>query len=192
MDSYIEKRRERIKSLQMGMLIKYSLCIILLLSLPIWISALNAQPKPEAWQSEEVICAEVRIDDSGKEAYAFIDGEDGKTYVFAPQLVSPETVVESVEPGDECLVVYADGAKNYRIVKGLSIDGETILDEDFAASEWARSRKLSYVGIVGSLLAAAVSAILIDRIWCKNDRQEIKSLQAEISKREERIAGRKK
>ncbi len=191
MDSYIVKRRERIKSLQIGMMIKYSLCVFLLLSLPLWISALNAQPKPETWQSEMLICAEVHIDDSGKQAYAYIVSQDGRSFAFAPQLVAPEVVTESVEAGDECHVVYANGAGNYKIAKGLSVDGRRILDEDFAESEWARSRKLSYTAIGGTLVAAAVAALLIDRTWCKHDRQEIKKLQAEIKKREERKADRK-
>jgi len=46
-----------------------------------------------------------------------------------------------------------------------------------------------FIGVV--LLAAAVSALLINRIWCKKDREEIKRLKEEIAHRELKKAKRK-
>ena len=191
MDSYIQKRRERIKSLQLTVIIKYSLCVFLLLSLPLWISAMVAQPKPETWQRAEVVCSEVTEEEGRKTTYGLLKAESGETYLFDNTLISYEQLAEAVESGDSCSVVYAAGSGDVRVGKAISVEGSSIVDEEFAAEKWAQSRKTGYMTIVGTIAAALIALLLIDRIWCKGEKQEIRQLKAEIAKRESKKAERK-
>ncbi len=187
MDSYIEKRQSAIKSIHINMMIKYSLCVFLLMSLPIWISAMHTQPKPDTWHSLETVCTEVSVDRSGETPYAYILGEDGTKFLFDPKLVDAETISEGVSAGDECSLMYADfGKSENKYAKALSVDGEVLLDEQTSVEYWESSHKTSLLAIFGTIAAAAVSALLIDRLWCKNDRAEVRRLRDEIRKREDK------
>ncbi len=191
MDSYIQKRRERIKTLQLTVIIKYSLCVFLLMSLPLWISAMAAQPKPETWLKADVVCSEVREEEGRKTTYGVLLAETGESYLFDNTLISYEQLAEAVEIGDECSVVYAEGAGDVRVGKAISVEGSSIVDEEFAAEKWAQTRKTGYMTIAGTIVAALVALLLIDRVWCKGEKQEIKLLKAEIEKRENKKADRK-
>jgi len=185
MDSFTEKKRSAIKQLQTNMLIKYSLSVFLLLSLPIWISSMSAQPAPDTWQSAETVCAEISVNDEAKTPYAIISGTDGGSYLIDPQLMSPEDAAENLQTGDECTFVYAPlGMSENKIVKAIERDGETLLSVEDAAAKWKNERQKSWFAVGATIAAAAVSALLIDRIWCRYDREEIKRLKAEIEKRE--------
>ncbi len=184
MDSYIQKRTERIKTLQITIMIKYSLCIFLLMSLPLWISAMIAQPAPETWQQADLVCSEVKEEEGRKTTYGLLMAETGESYLFDNTLISYEELAEKVESGDECSVVYAEGAGDVRMGKAISVEGDSIIDEEFAAQQWAKSRRTGYMTIAGVVVAALVALLLIDRIWCKGEKQEIKQLKAEIAKRE--------
>ncbi len=191
MDSYIQKRTERIKTLQLTVIIKYSLCVFLLMSLPLWISAMAAQPKPETWLKADVVCSEVREEEGRKTTYGVLLAETGESYLFDNTLISYEQLAEKVEIGDKCSVVYAEVAGDVRVGKAISVEDSSIVDEEFAAEKWAQTRKTSYMTIAGTIVAALVALLLIDRIWCKGEKQEIKQLKAEIAKRENKIAERK-
>ncbi len=191
MDSFIEKKQAAIKRLQSNMLIKYSLSVFLLLSLPIWISSMSTQPAPETWLSTETVCEEISVNSEAKTPYAIIKGADGGNYLVDPQLMSPEEATENLQVGDECAFVYAPlGKSENKVVKAIEKDGETLLDEEESAATWKSDRQKSWTIIVATLIAAAVSALLIDRVWCKADREEVKRLKAEIEKREERKSRR--
>ncbi|MBE7016876.1 MAG: hypothetical protein E7420_01775 [Ruminococcaceae bacterium] len=191
MDSYIQKRSERIKTLQITIVIKYSLCVFLLMSLPLWISAMFAQPKPETWQRAEVVCSEVREEEGRKYSYGVIEAETGESYLFENSIITYEQLNEAVESGDKCSIVYASSAEGILIGKAVSVEDSSIIDEEFAVEKWAQSRKTGYMTIAGIIVAALIALLLIDRIWCKSDKQEIKQLKAEIAKRESKKAERK-
>lgn len=191
MDSYIQKRTERIKTLQLTIIIKYSLCVFLLMSLPLWISAMLVQPAPETWQQVNVVCSEVKEEEGRKTTYGLLETESGESYLFDSTLISYEQLAEKVESGDECSVVYADGAGDVLIGKAISVEGNSIIDEEFAAQQWAKSRRTGYMTIAGIVVAALIALLLIDRIWCKGEKLEIKQLKAEIAKRESKKAERK-
>ncbi len=187
MDSYIEKRRQAIKNLHINMMIKYSLCVFLLFSLPIWISAMHTQPNPDTWHSLDTVCTEVGVDRSGETPYAYIIGEDGTRFLFDPNIVSADKVSGGVSTGDECSLMYADfGKSENKYAKALSVDGKILLDEQTSVEYWESSRQKSLTAIAGTIAAAAVSALLINRIWCKNDHAEVRRLRDEIQKREEK------
>lgn len=191
MDSYIQKRKDRIKTLQLTVIIKYSMCVFLLLSLPLWISAMASQPKPETWQKTDVVCSGVSIQEGRKVSYGVLEAEDGQSYIFENTIITYEQLNEAVKSGDECHVVYASGTGDVKIGKALSVDGSSIVDEEFAQQQWAQSRKSGYATIAGTVVAALVGLLLIDRIWCKGEKQEIRQLKAEIEKRESKKAERK-
>ena len=191
MDSYIQKRSERIKTLQITIVIKYSLCVFLLMSLPLWVSAMFAQPKPETWQQAEVVCSEVREEEGRNYSYGVIEAETGESYLFENNIITYEQLNEAVESGDNCSIVYASSSEGILIGKAISVEGSSIIDEEFAAEKWAQSRKTGYMTIAGIVVAALIALLLIDRIWCKSDKQEIKQLKAEIAKRESKKAERR-
>ena len=190
MDSYIQKRTERIKTLQITIMIKYSLCIFLLMSLPLWISAMIAQPAPEKWQQVDIVCSEVQEEEGRKTTYGLLVAETGESYLFDNTVISYEELAEKVESGDECSVVYAEGAGDVRLGKAISVEGDSVIDEEFAAQHWAKTRRTGYLTMAGIVVAALVALLLIDRIWCKGEKQEIKQLKAEIAKRENKKSER--
>ena len=143
-----------------------------------------AQPAPETWQKADVICAEIRVEEGRKTSYGLFEAETGESYLFDNTLISYEQLAEKVKGGDECSIVYASGAGDIRIGKAIAVEGNSVVDEEFAAEKWAQSRKTGYMTIAGTIVAALVALLLIDRIWCKSDKQEIKQLKAEIAKRE--------
>ena len=130
------------------------------------------------------------IEEGRKTSYGLFEAETGESYLFDNTLISYEQLAEKVKGGDECSIVYASGAGDIRIGKAISVEGSSIIDEEFAAEKWAQSRKTGYMTIAGTIVAALVALLLIDRIWCKSDKQEIKQLKAEIAKRESKKSDR--
>lgn len=192
MDNYIEKKRAAIKQLQTNMMIKYSLCILLLLCIPVWASSMNVQAAPEKWVAAEIVCEELSVYSEAKNPYAIILADDGHKYLVDPQLVSPDEALEKLEEGEACSVVYAPlGNSENRVVRGLETGEELILSAETSQQVWKSNRQRSFMFIGVVLLAAAVSALLINRIWCKKDREEIKRLKEEIAHRELKKAKRK-
>ena len=190
MDSYIKKRAERIKTLQITIVIKYSLCVFLLMSLPLWIFSMFAQPNPETWQRAEVVCTDVSMQEGRKTSYGVLKAESGESYLFDNTLISYEELAEAVESGDECSIVYAAGAGEVRVGKAISVEGNSVIDEEVAAEKWAQTRKSGYMTIAGTIVAALIALLLIDKVWCKGEKQEIKQLKAEIAKRESKKSDR--
>ena len=191
MDSYIEKRLERIKRLKSTMLVKYTLCVFLLLCLPIWASSMGVQAAPDTWESANISCVDISVKDEAKTPYAIIEGDDGYNYLVDPAQLTPEFVAENVHEGDECAIVYANvGESDRRVVKELDVHGEKLLTAEESEEDWYANRRTNIIAIVATIVAAGVSALLIDRIWCKNEKAEIKALKAEIAKREEKIKGK--
>ncbi len=191
MDSFIEKKRAEIKRLQTAMYIKFSFSVLLLMSLPIWISSITVQPAPETWLSAETVCVEISVNDEEKNPYAMITGADGGSYLVDSRLLDPDEVAEKLQAGDECAFVYAPvGESSNKIVKAIEKDGESLLSREKSVSVWQNDRSTGFIAIAVTVAVAALSAILIDRIWCKNDRAEIKRLKAEIARREEKKSKR--
>lgn len=191
MDSYIEKRLERIKRLKSTMLIKYTLCVFLLLCLPIWASSMGVQAAPDTWESANISCVDISVKDEAKTPYAIIVGDDGYNYLADPATLAPEVVTGNVHEGDECALIYAPvGESDRRVIKELDVHGEKLLTVEESEEVWHTSRRTNIIAIVATLVAAGISALLIDRIWCKNEKAEIKALKAEIAKREEKIKGK--
>lgn len=191
MDSFIEKKRADIKRLQTNMFIKFSLSILLLLSLPVWISSITVQPAPDTWLKSETVCVEISINEEAKNPYAVIIGADGGSYLVDSRLLSPDVVEEKLQAGDECAFEYAPvGESSNKIVKAIEKDGESLLSREKSVAVWQNDRSTGFIAIAVTIAAAALSAILIDRVWCKHDRAEIKRLKAEIARREEKKSKR--
>ena len=191
LDSYIEKKRAAIKQLQTNMLIKYSFCILLLLCIPVWVSSINIQAAPEKWVAAEIVCEELSVYDEAKTPYAIILADDGHKYLVDPQLVFPEEAMEKLAAGEKYAVRYAPlGNSENRVVRGLEGENESILNAEDSAAVWKSNRQRSFSFIGMTILAAAISALLIDRFWCRKDRAEIKRLKEEIKNRELKKAKR--
>ncbi len=189
MDGYIKNKFKEIKSVRKAILGKYSLTIfILLMLLGFLLAVCLTLPHPDKWKEETVVFSEIK-----RERLAFQRFESDVFVAADGRLFSIPNLTEVLKnvllAGESCKIIYSTGIFTSN-VEGLEMDGTVYIDVNDSIISWKKECKDVVIIACGMLAAEIIALLLIDRLWCKKEHQQIKKLKENIARREAHLSKR--
>ena len=166
-----------------GMIGKYSVAAVPLILLCVLVLFVQfvAHQNPKRWKEETVTFAGfgemwLLLDRDMSDA---LITEDGRRFYTG----STEQLQNALIVGEEYSIVYSSNLTGKHL-EGLSKNGIIYIDVQKTAQAWREDAR-QVLKLVGSVALVMVGVILlIDRLGCKKEHAQIKSLKADIAKRE--------
>ncbi len=185
MDGYIKNQLLAIRSLRIAMAWKYATTFLILIFLPVWLFGLAIDVPPEEWIHTEIVYSHISREMIGLRRFQdhVLNTRDGAQFVIRPKGVSVDTLKEQLAPGQVYSLVYSATIAGGNQIEALS-DGDTVYQHiDTSINDWNDQRQFLIRAIYVTLGAEALALILIDRLWCKKEYEQIKKHRANIQRR---------
>ena len=185
MDGYIKNQRLAIRTLRITMAWKYATTFLILIFLPVWLFGLAIDVPPEEWIHTEIVYSHISREMIGLRRFQdhVLNTRDGAQFVIRPKDVSVDTLKEQLTPDQVYSLVYSATIAGGNQIEALS-DGDTVYQHiDTSINDWNDQRQFLIRAIYVTLGAEALALILIDRLWCKKEYEQIRKHRANIQRR---------
>ena len=185
MDGYIKNQLLAIRSLRIAMAWKYATTFLILIFLPVWLFGLAIDVPPEEWIHTEIVYSHISFERIGLRRFQdhVLNTRDGAQFVIRPKDVSVDTLKEQLTPDQVYSLVYSATIAGGNQIEALS-DGDTVYQHiDTSINDWNDQRQFLIRAIYVTLGAEALALILIDRLWCKKEYEQIRKHRANIQRR---------
>lgn len=171
-----ELRQEKIRQLRKRILHKLGITLPILLILFSLCTLPLLDQSPEDWTTTEIVFSHISREHTGihRGDNDVLNTLDGRKFDIRTQFVSLETLQKELIPGESCRITYSEHVLDVPRIEALE-SGDTVYQTADASVQWREQemRKL-HNSILFTMAAEILALILVDRVWCRKEHQEIK------------------
>jgi len=189
MDGYLREKQQKLQAAYGMMAFKCGLCAapFLLLALLIglmWLTEYSVAPS--TWQEGQVRFSrmgEVKVlrGRSGRSRSPAMMTADGGAYVCGK--TDAVKLSERLRSGERCDIVFVNGIDGYTHLRGLTVDGEVLVDRAAYEQSWHDLHRQTGAAVLMFIGLAAAAAGLGYILWARRDWDSVYRLRREIEVR---------
>ena len=192
MDGYIKNKAETIKSVRKMIFGKYSITILIIILIPVWLFALAVNQPPKKWTHTEIVFSHISQERIGLQrgrSYV-LNTQDGRQFVIKSKFVDVDDLSEYLVSGNTYHLVFSNTIAGGDHMEALYDESTRFQDLEDSISRWESEQREMVAATIVTLGIEIIALILIDRICCKKEYAQLKKLKADIMRREDKIEDR--
>ena len=192
MDGYIKNKAETIKSVRKMIFGKYSITILIIILIPVWLFALAVNQPPKKWTHTEIVFSHISQERIGLQrgrSYV-LNTQDGRQFVIKSKFVDVDDLSECLVSGNTYHLVFSNTIAGGDHMEALYDESTRFQDLEDSISRWESEQREMVAATIVTLGIEIIALILIDRFWCKKEYSQLKKLKADIMRREDKIEDR--
>lgn len=192
MDGYIKNKQTEIKRIRKTVLYKYSSSSVIVIFFLLFFLFLICDKGPHRWITTEIIYSHISEEYFGFSSNyrSFLKTKSYKEFLISERYVSPQQLRAMLVDGKHYSLVYSVNALGFEQLEAIYDNEHDYLSMDDAVRRWQNRHKSYVIALIITSFTEVAALVLIDRLWCENERRRINKLKADISKREERLLKR--
>ena len=181
MDGYIKNVKKQIKTCRQIIFFKCSVSLVFFIFVLIFLLDIVGTQTPEEWESTDIIYSHMDYEHTGRRYLEnTVHAADGRVFVIWQTDDTAERLRERLVIGKRYFLVYSSTLMGADIIQSLSDGNGELLPLEASVDSWKERRHEDAESALWVFALGVLSAIVIDRTWCRRDHDAIRKLKEKI------------